>query len=46
MALDLLLFVSRRLQPVAAALVCLVAAQCTLELAEPMPVAARMAVTR
>ena len=46
MALDLFLFVSRRLQPLAAALVCLAAAQCALELAEPAPAAARVSVTR
>ena len=47
MALDFALFVSKRLQLVAAALLCLLAAQCTLELAEgPLPAAARVAVTR
>ena len=46
MALDLALFVSKRLQLATAALLCLVAAQCTMELAEPVPVAARVAVTR
>ena len=46
MVLDIALFVSERLQPVAAALLCLVAAQCALELARPAPAAARIAVTR
>ncbi|HEX8569906.1 MAG TPA: hypothetical protein VF699_08300 [Caulobacteraceae bacterium] len=46
MALDIVLFVSRRLQPLAVALVCFAAAQCTVELAEPAPAAARFAVTR
>ena len=47
MALDLALFVSKRLQLAAAGLLCLFAAQCTMELAQaPAPVAARIAVTR
>ena len=46
MVLDFALFVSKRLQVVAAAMLCLVAAQCMLELAQPAPVAARVLVNR
>ena len=46
MVLDIALFVSERLQPVAAALLCLVAAQCAAELMQPTPAVARIAVTR
>ena len=46
MVLDFALFVSKRLQVAAAAMLCLVAAQCTMELSEPAPAAARVAVTR
>jgi hypothetical protein len=45
MALDVVLFVSKRLQLAAAGLLCLVAAQCTMELAQaPAPAAASIAV--
>ena len=46
MAVDIALFVSERLQPIAAALLCLVAAQCAAEVLQPAPAAARIAVTR
>ena len=47
MALDFALFVSKRLQIAAAGVLCLLAAQCTMELAQaPAPAAARIAVTR
>jgi hypothetical protein len=46
MALEIALFVSKRLQLAAVALLCLAAAQCTMELATPAPAAARIAVTR
>jgi len=46
MALDIALFVSERLQPIVAALLCLVAAQCAAELVQPAPAAARVAITR
>ena len=46
MILDFVLFVSKRLQVAAAALLCLAAAQCTFELTQPVPAAARVEVTR
>ena len=46
MAVDIALFVSERLQPIVAALLCLVAAQCAAEVLQPAPAAARIAVTR
>ena len=46
MVFDAALFVSKRLQVASAAMLCLVAAQCTLELVRPVPAAARVAVTR
>ena len=45
MGVDAPLIVSKRLQFGLAVLLCLLAAQCTLELASPMP-AARVAITR
>ena len=46
MILEVVLFVSKRLQVAAAALLCLGAAQCALELAEPAPASATIALTR
>ena len=46
MVLEFILFVSKRLQVAAAAVLCLAAAQCAWEPAEHAPVAARVAVTR
>ena len=46
MALDIALFVSERLQVLAAAMLCLMTAQCALAAAQPAPAVARVAVTR